>query len=46
MLLSRLYAYVEALGGELDIRARFAGREVRIRQFAELAKLRSSLSQS
>lgn len=44
MLLSRLYAYVEALGGEVEIRARFPNREVRIKQFRGLAKLKRELS--
>jgi transcriptional regulator with XRE-family HTH domain len=44
MLLSRLYAYVEALGGEVEIRARFPGHEVQIKQFRELAKLKKVLS--
>jgi len=44
MLLSRLYAYVEALGGELEIRAKFPQREVQIRRYGELAKLRAALS--
>jgi len=44
MLLSRLYAYVEALGGELEIRAKFPNREVQINQFREVDKLRAALA--
>ena len=43
MLLSRLYAFVEALGGHVEIVARFPDRDVRINQFAEFAKLREAL---
>ena len=32
MLLSNLYAYVEALGGEVEIRAKFPEQEVHITQ--------------
>jgi transcriptional regulator with XRE-family HTH domain len=40
MLLSTLYAYVKALGGELEIRARLPGaEEVRITQFEHLGQL-------
>lgn len=46
MLLSRLYAFVEALGGEVEIRARFPDREVLIRQFRELDKLEEAMSPS
>jgi hypothetical protein len=38
MLLSRLYAYVEALGGQVEIRARFPDHEVRITQFEHRLK--------
>lgn len=38
MLLSKLYAFVEALGGEIEIRARFPDREVRITQFEDRLK--------
>lgn len=44
MLLSRLYAYVEALGGEVEIRAKFLGQEFRITQFNEIEKLKVALS--
>jgi predicted transcriptional regulator len=38
MLLSKLYAFVEALGGQVEIRARFPNREVRITQFEDRLK--------
>jgi len=38
LYLSTLSEYVEALGGRLEIRAVFPGREVRISQFEELPK--------
>ncbi len=38
LYLSTLSAYVEALGGRLEIRAIFPDREVRITQFEELAE--------
>ena len=44
MLLSNLYSYVEALGGEVEIRAKFSNREVRIKQFRELEKLKAALA--
>lgn len=45
VLLSTLYGYVEALGGELEIRAKFPGREdVRVTQFDNLSKLREAAS--
>ncbi|MBI4700539.1 MAG: hypothetical protein HY744_05130 [Deltaproteobacteria bacterium] len=44
MLLSRLYAFVEALGGEVEIRAKFPNQEVQINQFREVAKLREALA--
>jgi transcriptional regulator with XRE-family HTH domain len=44
MLLSNLYAYVEALGGEVEIRAKFSGREVQIKQFREIEKLKAALA--
>ena len=44
MLLSRLYAYVQALGGNLEIRAKFADQEVRITQFKEVEKLKAALA--
>jgi transcriptional regulator with XRE-family HTH domain len=44
MLLSRLYAYVAALGGEIEIRAKFPNREVEITQFREVEKLREALA--
>jgi transcriptional regulator with XRE-family HTH domain len=43
MLLSRLYAYVEALGGQVEIRAKFPNREVQVNQFREIKKLRAAL---
>lgn len=40
MLLSTLYAYITALGGELEVRARLPGaEEVRITQFEHLGRL-------
>lgn len=44
MLLSNLYAYVEALGGEVEIRAKFPNREVQISQFREVEKLKAALA--
>jgi transcriptional regulator with XRE-family HTH domain len=44
MLLSRLYAYVEALGGDLEIRAKFPDQEVRITQFGDVTKLKAALA--
>jgi hypothetical protein len=44
MLLSRLYAYVEALGGDVEIRARFPDQEVRITQFKDVEKLKAALA--
>lgn len=44
MLLSNLYANVKALGGEVEILAKFPGHEVRITQFSEVEKLKSALS--
>ena len=45
MLLSKLYAYVEALGGEVEIRARFPDEpDVQINQFREIEKLRKALA--
>jgi hypothetical protein len=44
MLLSRLYAYVQALGGDVEIRARFPDQEVRITQFKEVQKLKAALA--
>lgn len=43
MLLSRLYAYVEALGGNVEIRAKFSDQVVKIGQFGELGKLRKAM---
>ena len=40
LYLSTLSEYVEALGGKLEIRAVFPGREVRISQFEDLPKQR------
>jgi hypothetical protein len=40
MLLSTLYSYIRALGGELEIRARVPGHdEVRVTQFEHLGQL-------
>ena len=44
MLLSNLYAYVEALGGEVEIRAKFPNQEVQINQFREIEKLKAALA--
>ena len=45
MLVSKLYEYIKALGGELEIRARFPNRsEVRVTQFSELEKLRTAIT--
>jgi transcriptional regulator len=39
MLLSSLRAYIEAMGGRLDVRARFGNRTVRIKSLADLAEI-------
>lgn len=44
MLLSNLYAYVEALGGQVEIRAKFPSQEVQINQFREIEKLKAALA--
>jgi transcriptional regulator with XRE-family HTH domain len=44
MLVSNLYAYVEALGGHVEIRARFPDQEVQIKQFGEIEKLKAALA--
>ena len=44
MLVSNLYAYVEALGGEVEIRAKFPNQEVQINQFREIEKLKAALT--
>ncbi len=44
MLLSNLYSYVEALGGEVEIRAKFPNQEVQIKQFREIEKLKAVLA--
>jgi hypothetical protein len=41
MYVSTLRRYVEALGGELEIVARFPDREYRIEQFADLGSERA-----
>ena len=41
MLVSKLYTYVQALGGEVEIRAKFPDKEVRITQFEDLEKLKA-----
>ncbi len=43
MLVSKLYAYVEALGGEVEIRARIRDQEVRIKTVGEIEKLKAAL---
>lgn len=43
MLLSNLYAYVEALGGQVEIRARFPNQEIQINQFREIEKIKAAL---
>jgi transcriptional regulator with XRE-family HTH domain len=44
MLVSNLYAYVEALGGQVEIRAKFPNQEVQINQFREIEKLKAALT--
>jgi predicted transcriptional regulator len=45
MLLSKLYAYVEALGGHVEIRAKFPDhQEVQINQFREVEKIKAALT--
>ena len=44
MLVSNLYAYVEALGGQVEIRAKFPNREVQINQFRDIEKLKAVLA--
>jgi tetraacyldisaccharide-1-P 4'-kinase len=45
MLLSKLYAYVEALGGHVEIRAKFPDHEeVQINQFREVEKIKAALT--
>ena len=44
MLLSKLYAYVEALGGQVEIRAKFPNQEVQINQFGAIEKLKAALA--
>jgi len=44
MLLSKLYAYVQALGGEVEIKARVAGRIIAIKEFSEVGKLKAALA--
>jgi predicted XRE-type DNA-binding protein len=44
MLVSNLYAYVEALGGQVEIRAKFPNQEVQINQFREIDKLKAVLA--
>lgn len=44
MLLSKLYSYVEALGGNVEIRARFPDQEVEIKQFRDVEKLKAALA--
>lgn len=40
MYLSTLRSYIEAMGGELEIRARFPDGDVRITQFSEIGESR------
>ncbi len=44
MLLSKLYAYVHALGGEVEIRAKLPNQEVQITQFRDVEKLKAALA--
>jgi predicted XRE-type DNA-binding protein len=45
MLISRLYAYVEALGGSLELRASFPQHEeIHIKGYGEIEKLRAALT--
>ena len=44
MLVSKLYAYVEALGGQVEIRAKFPSQEIQINQFREIEKLKAALA--
>lgn len=44
MLLSRLYAYVEALGGDVEIRVKLPGKEVRLTQFSDVEELEATLA--
>ena len=44
MLVSNLYAYVEALGGQVEIRAKFPTQEVQITQFRDIEKLKAALA--
>jgi transcriptional regulator with XRE-family HTH domain len=44
MLVSNLYAYVEALGGQIEIRAKFQNQEIQIKQFREMEKLKDALT--
>jgi transcriptional regulator with XRE-family HTH domain len=44
MLVSNLYAYVEALGGQIEIRAKFPNQEIKIKQFREIDKLKAALA--
>ncbi|MDP9000410.1 MAG: helix-turn-helix domain-containing protein [Myxococcota bacterium] len=44
-LLSSLYGHIKALGGDLEIRARFPGRpEVRVTQYEDLGRLREAMA--
>ena len=44
MLVSKLYTYVEALGGQVEIRAKFPNQGVQIKQFREIEKLKAALA--
>lgn len=46
MLLSRLYAYVKALGGDVEILAKFSDQEVRITQFEDVERLKVAVGAS
>lgn len=44
-LVSSLYAHIKALGGDMEIRARFpGGEEVRVTQYEELGRLREAMA--
>src|SRR5690606_7217180 len=44
MLLSKLYAYVEALGGTVETRAKFPDQEVRVKRAGEIKRLKEALT--
>jgi DNA-binding transcriptional regulator YiaG len=44
-LVSSLYAHIKALGGELELRARFPGRdEVRVTQYEDLGRIHEAMA--